>query len=80
MLQHSNADAGLGSVQYVIENEQLLSDAILDIDQYDDTLVVYTHSDLPESFMRLMLQKAWTGPIEVHCTPSLMASGDFAAI
>ena len=76
MLQHSNADASLGSVQNVIANHKLLNDSIVDIDQYDDTLVIYTHGDVPDSFMRLMLQKAWTGPIEVYCTSSLMGGSD----
>ena len=60
------------NVHAAIENEAVLSNAVVEVQQYDDTLVVLTAQETPETFLRLTLNKVWTGPIEVYCASGLL--------
>ena len=42
----------------------------------DDTLVILTAQETPETFVRLALDKVWTGPIEVYCASALLDGSD----
>ena len=77
MLNRAEADTGLQGVHAAIENEAVLNDAILDVQQMDDTLVVLTAMETPETFLRLTLDKVWNGPIEVYCATALLEGSDF---
>ena len=78
MLNRAEADIGLQGVHAAIENQAVLNDAILDVHQMDDTLVVLTAQETPEAFLRLTLDKVWNGPIEVYCATALLDGSDFA--
>lgn len=57
----------------LIERETFLKLSVLDIQQYDDTLVVMSDDAVPRAFVRQILNKVWQGPVEVYCAASLMA-------
>lgn len=78
MLQHSKAETNLDNVQAVIESESMLNHSIVDVQQHDDTLVIFTAHETPVSFVRLMLSKVWRGPIEVYCSTALLAGSDMS--
>ena len=78
MLQHSHADTSLENVQAVIDAESMLNHAVVDVQQYDDTLVIFTSHETPTSFVRLLLRKVWTGPIEVYCATALLAGSEMS--
>ena len=78
MLEQSQADDSLKRIHTAIENEAILNDAVVDIQQYDDTLVVFTSTETPVSFVRLVLRKVWTGPIEVYCATALLTGSDMS--
>ena len=78
MLQRSQVEPNLDSVQAVIDSESILHRSVVDIQQYDDTLVIFTANETPISFIRLVLQKVWRGPIEVYCTPALLAGSEMS--
>lgn len=78
MLRPVETQSRLQGVQTAIENEAILNDAILDVHQQDDTLVILTAQETPETFLRLTLDKVWNGPIEVYCATALLDGADFS--
>lgn len=76
MLQSPIIDSRLDDVQAVLEKEAFLDSNIMDVQQYDDTLVLLTKREIPLSMVRLLLRKVWTGPIEVYCASALMTGSD----
>ncbi|MEP0943688.1 MAG: hypothetical protein ABJH63_13980 [Rhizobiaceae bacterium] len=78
MLRPVETQSRLQGVHTAIANESILSDAILDVHQQDDTLVILTAQETPETFLRLTLDKVWTGPIEVYCATALLDGADFS--
>ena len=77
MLNRAVAETGLHGVHAAIENQAVLNDAVLDVQQMDDTLVILTAQETPETFVRLALDKVWNGPIEVYCASALLDGSDF---
>jgi hypothetical protein len=78
MLQPSTPDVDLNGVHAAIDSQTILNDVILDIQQYDDTLVIFTSQDTSHTFIRLILRKVWTGPLEIYCAIALMSGSDRA--
>ncbi|NKB51847.1 MAG: hypothetical protein GKR97_06425 [Rhizobiaceae bacterium] len=78
MLQRSKVETSLDSVQAVIESQSILNASVVDIQQYDDTLVIFTADETPISFIRLLMKKVWNGPIEVYCTTALLAGSELS--
>jgi hypothetical protein len=78
MLPRVEPTTSLHSVQTALENEAVLNDAILDVQQYEDTLVILTAQETPEAFLRLTLDKVWDGPIEVYCATALLDGSEFS--
>ena len=76
MSQQASADGELNAVIAAIRSEPMLNQAVVDIQRYEDTLAVFTSQDTPESLVRMVLKNVWSGPIEVHCTTSLVAGSD----
>lgn len=73
MLQKTDLPDNLENVFSLIEDEVFLRISILDVQTYDGTLVVMTSNDVPRMFIRMILKKVWSGPIEVYCASALMA-------
>ena len=78
MLQPSCTDTDLNNIKTAIERETVLSQTVLDVQLDQDTLVVFTTVETPDTFVRLMLRQVWDGPIETYCATSLMAGADQA--
>lgn len=78
MLNRAEAQSGLKSVHAALENQAVLNDAILDVQQMDDTLVILTAQETPETFLRMTLDKVWNGPIEVYCASALLDGPDIS--
>jgi len=78
MLLHSQAEISLDNVQSVIDSDSMLNEAVVDVQQHDDTLVIFTAHETPISFVRLLLRKVWSGPIEVYCSTALLAGSDMS--
>lgn len=76
MLQQTSAESQMRDIQAMIDGDTLLSRTISDVQRYDDTLVVFTQTETPTTFIRLILKSIWTGPIEVYCVTALMAGAD----
>ena len=78
MLQQVVADSDLDGIWSAVECESFLNDVVLDLQIYDDALVVFTSQDTPSNLVRLVLRKVWSGNIEVHCATDLMAGAEMA--
>ncbi|MEP1208846.1 MAG: hypothetical protein ABJM29_14135 [Rhizobiaceae bacterium] len=78
MLQHLPAEASLDNVQAVIDGESMLYHSIVDVQLYEDTLVIFTVHETPVSFVRLLLRDVWRGPIEVYCSTALLAGSEMS--
>jgi len=78
MPETSNYSVELRRVEALIENEVFLSLSIVDVQVYDNTLVVMTEHSVPRTFVRLLLKKVWEGPIEVYCASALLAGSGIA--
>ncbi len=78
MLQRSQVESNLDSVQAAIESDSMLNRSVVDIQQHDETLVIFTATETPISFIRLLLKKVWQGPIEVYCTTALLAGSEMS--
>lgn len=71
-IDDSKFDRALGAVQSLVANDAFLKPAVLDIQIYDETLIVLTDHVLPEKFVEKIVAKSWPGPVEVHCATDLM--------
>ena len=78
MLNRAEAHNGLQGVHAALASQAVLNDAILDVLQMDDTLVILAAQETPETFLRMTLDKVWNGPIEVYCATDLLDGADFA--
>lgn len=78
MLQKTTPPNELDTVLSFMEKEVFLRLSIVDVQAYDDTLVVMTSSDVPRVFVRMLLKKVWAGPIEVYCATALMAGSNIS--
>ena len=76
MLQKTSAPNDIDAVLTFMEEEVFLRLSIVDVQNYDDTLVVMTGSDVPRVFVRMLLKKVWSGPVEVYCASGLMAGSN----
>lgn len=64
----------LEEVGLVIERNPALRMAIMDVQAYDETLVLLTNSLVSGPFIKLSLEAHWPGPIEVYDAASLFSS------
>ncbi len=62
----------LAKIEELVENEVFLGLSVLDVQTYDDTLVVLTDDHVPRAFVRVILKQAWSGEVEVYCANGLM--------
>ena len=62
----------LNCVQLLVARDTFLRPAVLDLQVYDETLVVLTDHQLPKAFVENIVAKSWPGPVEVHCATELM--------
>lgn len=67
-----NTNENLEKIEKLVEQEQFLRLSVLDIQSYDGTLVVMTDDAVPRPFVKMILKKAWNGPVEVFCASALM--------
>lgn len=75
----SASENKIAEIEKLIENEQFLQLSVLDVQDYDGTLVVMTDDAVPRPFVRMLLRKIWDGPVEVYCASGLM-SGSTASL
>ncbi len=68
----------IDEVQHLIDQEVFLTLAVVDVQVYDQTLVVMTSHSVPRAFVRMLLRKIWNGPVEVYCASALFAGGNIA--
>ncbi|MEM8749135.1 MAG: hypothetical protein AAGF28_02460 [Pseudomonadota bacterium] len=68
----------LVAIERVVQEEQFLRLSVLDIQLYDDTLVVLVDQQVPRAFLAQILRRSWSGPVEVYCASALMAGSDTA--
>ena len=76
MLQPTITDFRLADVHAVIDHEALLGDNVMDVQHYDDTLVLFTKREMPSTFARMLLKKVWAGPIEDYCASALTVGSE----
>ena len=77
MLNRAEAQSSLQGVHAALESQAVLNDAIIDVHQMDDTLVILAAQETPETFLRMTLDKVWQGPIEVYCASDLLDGPEF---
>lgn len=68
----------LNNVMKIINDETFLRISVLDVQNYDGTLVVMTDHNVPQKFTRHIMNKIWNGPVEVYCASSLMTGTGLA--
>jgi hypothetical protein len=70
----------LAEIEKLIEEEQFLRLSVLDVQNYDGTLVVMTDDAVPRPFVRMILRNVWNGPIEVFCASALMGGSNASLV
>lgn len=63
-------------VEQMIARDTFLRQAVLDIQEYDDTLVLMVAPNVPHIFVRTVVRQIWAGPIEIYCATALMAGAE----
>ena len=76
MLNSDEKTTELNKVQSIISKETFLRISVLDIQNYDGTLVVMTDHNVPQKFTRHIMSKIWDGPVEVYCASGLMTGAN----
>lgn len=79
MFTSEDRSGDLEKVQAVINKETFLRISVLDVQNYDGTLVVMTDHNVPQKFTRHIMDMVWNGPVEVYCASTLMTGADTAS-
>ena len=78
MLNPATKSNDINEIQNLIDQEVFLSLSVVDIQVYDNTLVVMAGHSVPRAFVRMLLSKVWNGPVEVYCASALFAGSGMA--
>mgnify|MGYP007014085268 FL=1 len=70
--------AALLSVQKLVAGDTFLKPSVLDLQVYDETLVILTDHQLPRAFVEKIVAASWPGPVEVYCATDLMTGAETA--
>lgn len=62
----------LEDVERVLSRDVYVRNAILNVEEYDGTLVIFVEPDVPPVFVRTLVRPVWDGPVEVYCATALM--------
>lgn len=68
----------LDEINWFIDSEMFLKMSVVDVQVYDDLLVVMTDHAIPRTFVRLLLKRIWKGPIDVFCATALMGGNEIS--
>ena len=77
MLTLARNDNCLTSIEKMVEASAFMRHAVMELEQYDNTLVALTSQIEPKGQVRNFLEKVWNGPVEVYCASEHMVAGVF---
>jgi len=66
----------LAKVQSLVADDDFLRSSIMELQLYDNALVVFITRELPASFVDAIISPHWDGPVEVYCASDIMIGTD----
>jgi len=70
----ANLEAMADAVDSHIQNSPALRLAVMDVQRYDEALVILANGLMSPAFIRLALEPLWHGPIEVYDAGSMFGA------